>query len=154
MKKLMIAAFAVIASVATVKAETYWSTWYDAKVQNQDLGKACVFGLASEVGAMSGAQIDLCISKATDFASGCQFAFGYSRVVTLRNGCQVAFWNNAKSAALQVGLICHNETGFLPWFPFFNLDTKQFGAKKEAAPVAEPAPAAEPAPVAEPTEQK
>lgn len=145
MKKLMIAAFAVVAAVVTAQAKPYWSTWYDAEVQDKDLGsRVCVLGLASEVGTMSGAQIDVCISKANEITAGCQFAFGYSRAVTLRNGCQIAFWNNAKSAALQFGLICHNETGFLPWFPFFNLDTKQFGAKKEAAP----------APVAETTEQK
>lgn len=131
MKKLMIAAFAVLAAVATAEAKTYWSTWYNSNVQDKDLGtRQCVLGLASEVKSMSGAQLDVCISKAQDITAGCQGAFGYSRVVTLRNGVQFGFWNNAKSASLQLGLICHNETGFLPWFPFFNFDTKMFGAVK------------------------
>lgn len=130
MKKLMIAAFAVLAAVATAEAKCIWSTWYDGEAQGADIEKGVVLGLASEVNSISGAQIDVCISKATEVKSGCQFAFGYSRTVTLRNGAQLGFWNNAKSAALQFGLICHNETGFLPWFPFFNMDVKMFGAAK------------------------
>lgn len=130
MKKLMIAAFAVLAAVATAEAKCIWSTWYSGEAQGADLQRTTVLGFASEVNTISGAQLDVCISKAKDVTSGCQGAFGYSRVETLRNGVQFAFWNNAKSAALQFGLICHNETGFLPWFPFFNLDTKMFGAAK------------------------
>lgn len=130
MKKLMIAAFAVLSMVATAQA-AFWSTWYDEEVQDKDLGtRQCVLGLASDVKSMSGAQIDVCISKAQDISAGCQGSFGYSRVVTLRNGVQFAWWCNAKSASLQLGLICHNETGFLPWFPFFNFDAKMFGAAK------------------------
>lgn len=128
MKKLMIAA-AILIGVTTAKADFFWSTWYDGKAQNAEV-KGCVLGLASEVKSIKGAQIDLCISKATEVQNGCQYAIGYSRTKTLRNGVQLGFWNNAKSAALQLGLICHNETGFLPWFVFFNFDCKQFGAAK------------------------
>lgn len=129
MKKLAIALFAVAAMVVTAKADFAWSTWFDGPAQNADR-QGCVLGLASEVNSMKGAQIDLCISKANEFKSGCQYAIGYSRVVTLRNGVQIGFWNNAQHAALQLGLICHNEGGFLPWFPFFNFDKTMFGKAK------------------------
>lgn len=96
MKKLMIAAVAAISLAVTAQATTFWSSWNSSEVKDRDLGKATVLGLSSDVKSMSGAQVDVCVSKAEEFKSGCQFAFGYSRVVTLRNGCQVAFWNNAK----------------------------------------------------------
>ena len=128
MKKLMVACCAVMLGAVSAQAECFWSTWFNGPAQDANV-KGCVLGLASEVKDISGAQVDVCISKATAVNAGAQVSFGYNRVVTLKNGCQVGFWNNAKSAALQFGLICHNETGFLPWFVFFNFDSKQFGSK-------------------------
>ena len=129
MKKLMIAAALLLLGVTTAQADFFWSTWNNKEVASKNV-KGCVLGLSSEVKSIKGAQIDLCISKANEVRSGAQFAFGYSRAKVLRNGVQLGFWNNAKSAALQFGLICHNETGFLPWFVFFNFDCQQFGAEK------------------------
>jgi hypothetical protein len=43
---------------------------------------------------------------------------------------QFAFVNKAKSSALQLGLVCINDTGFLPAFVFFNFDKKMFGKGK------------------------
>ena len=63
-------------------------------------------------------------------AAGAQVSIGYSRAKTLRNGVQTALFNRAKSSSLQIGLICVNETGFLPVFIFFNFDGNQFGGKK------------------------
>ena len=125
MKKLMVLA-ALVLGFATAKADCYWSTWYDDGVNGKDV-KGCVLGLASDIGSLTGAQIDICINKAKAIRGGAQVSFGYNRTEKLRNGVQLGFWNNAKSSALQIGLINHNETGFLPWFPFFNFDTKMFG---------------------------
>ena len=59
-----------------------------------------------------------------------QYALGYSQTLELRNGVQMGFVNKAKSASLQFGLICINDTGFLPFFVFFNFDPHMFGALK------------------------
>ena len=125
MKKMMFAAAMAMACAAS--AECRWSWWLGAPDMSGDSVKGCVLGLASEVKEVTGAQVDLIWHKAKKVDKGAQVAIGYSRVDTLRNGCQTAVVNSADSAALQLGLICFNETGFLPVFPFFNFDPKQFG---------------------------
>ena len=79
---------------------------------------------------MSGAQIDLLFNKSEKFNAGCQYAIGYAQAVESRNGAQVAFITKAKSSALQLGLVCINDTGFLPVFVFFNFDKAMFGGTK------------------------
>lgn len=128
MKKLMILAAVVVGAMA-VNAECLWSTWYDDGVQGKEV-KGCVLGLASDVKAVTGAQVDICINKAEAINGGAQVSFGYNRSVKVHNGCQLGFWNNSKSSSLQLGLINFNETGFLPFFPFFNFDAKMFGSGK------------------------
>lgn len=129
MKKiLMMAAVAVLACAAN--AGCTWSWWPGAPDLSGDSVKGCVLGLASEVGTVSGAQVDLLWHKAKTVTSGAQVAIGYSRADTLRNGCQVAWVNSADHAALQLGLICVNKGGFLPFFVFFNFDKTQFGGQK------------------------
>ena len=129
MKKLLLIAALAVAAVSSAKAEFVWSWWVDGDTASKDV-KGCVLGLGSTVKTMTGAQLDLCISKADQVKSGCQGAIGYSRVKTLRNGCQFAFWNDADNAALQFGLICRNKGGFLPWFVFFNFDKTMFGSAR------------------------
>ena len=126
MKKMMIAAAALALSLAA-QAEFKWSWWPGAPDMSGASVKGCVLGVASEVGAVKGAQVDLLWHKAKNVENGAQVAFGYSRCDTLRNGCQAAFVNCAESASLQLGLICSNKTGFLPFFVFFNFDPHQFG---------------------------
>lgn len=125
MKKMMIAAMMALACAA--QAECKWSWWPGAPDMADKSVKGCVLGLASEVKEVTGAQVDLLWHKAKKVEKGAQVAFGYSRCDVLRNGCQAAFVNCADSAALQLGLICSNKTGFLPFFVFFNFDPKQFG---------------------------
>lgn len=129
MKKMTVAFCAVIMGVLAAKADCFWSTWFDSDVK-ENASRGCVLGLASEVKTMSGAQVDVIMSKADKFNAGCQYAIGYSRVNELRNGCQLGFVNSADHAALQFGLVCINKGGFLPWFIFFNFDKTMFGAKK------------------------
>lgn len=129
MKKLLVALLLASAAVSSAKAEFHWSWWLDGETKSKDV-RGCILGLGSTVDTISGAQLDVCISKADTVRSGCQGAIGYSRVKTLRNGCQFAFWNKADNAALQFGLICHNKGGFLPWFVFFNFDKTMFGSAK------------------------
>lgn len=127
MKKLMIM-IALVSAVVTAKADCTWSWWLGDDKAKSDV-KGCALGLGVERDNVKGAELSVCWSKADRVKSGVLGAIGYSECNTLANGAQVAFVNRAKSAALQFGLICFNETGFLPVFVFFNLDTKQFGGK-------------------------
>ena len=61
---------------------------------------------------------------------GCQYAFGYCNAQKVQNGPQLAVVNIADKAALQFGLLNFNKGGFLPFFVFFNFDTKAFGHVK------------------------
>ena len=123
MKKIMIALCAGMMGLAA-SADCTWSWWRERA--NEDIRGASL-GLVTENDTVTGAQVSVAFSKAQKVTSGCQFAFGYSQAQTLRNGVQLAFFNNAQHAALQFGLICRNEGGFLPWFVFFNFDKTQFG---------------------------
>ena len=126
MKKMMIALCAALMGLSAC-AECWW-TWFEERGDKDVRG--CELGLFTKSQNVSGAQVALCSNKAEDVASGAQVSFGYSRAVTFRNGVQLSFFNRAKSSSLQLGLICVNETGFLPVFIFFNFDGKQFGGKK------------------------
>lgn len=126
MKKLLVVLCTGVLCFSA-SADFTWSWWRERA--NED-SRGCSIGVSTENKTVTGAQISICISKAQHVTSGCQFAIGYSQVKTLRNGVQLGFFNNAQHAALQFGLICRNEGGFLPWFPFFNFDKSQFGSKK------------------------
>ncbi len=126
MKKMMMAFCAALIGLSA-SAECWW-TWFEERADKNVHG--CELGLFTKSQEVSGAQVSICSNKADDFVSGAQVSFGYSRVKTLRNGVQTALFNRAHSSALQIGLICVNETGFLPVFVFFNFDKAQFGGKK------------------------
>ncbi|MGN0852241.1 MAG: hypothetical protein ACI4Q3_02565 [Kiritimatiellia bacterium] len=131
MKKLTIALCAVMMGVATARAEFIWSWWAGnpGEVVTKDVS-GCVLGFASEAESIKGAQVSLCYSKTKQVKSGCQYAVGYSQAGSVRNGAQVACVCRAKEASLQFGLVCINDTGFLPWFVFFNFSKGCFGPVK------------------------
>ena len=126
MKKLVLL-LGIVASLATAQAACTWDWWFGRG--KEDI-KGCALGIGCSNGTVTGAQIGLAATKADKVASGVQGAIGYSQVETLRNGAQVGFVTRAKSAALQFGLICFNETGFLPVFVFFNFDKAMFGGAR------------------------
>lgn len=131
MKKLAIALCAVTMGMMTAKAEFIWSWWAGSPEETVSKNvTGCVLGFASEVESVRGAQVSLCYSKAKEIKSGCQYAIGYCQAESVRNGAQVATVCKAKEAALQFGLICIDDTGFLPWFVFFNFSKGCFGAEK------------------------
>ena len=126
MKKIVVALCAALMGLSA-SAECWW-TWFEERADKDVRG--CELGLFTKSQKVSGAQVALCSNKAEDVTSGAQVAIGYSRANTFRNGVQTALFTRAKSAALQLGLICVNDTGFLPVFIFFNFDKAQFGGKK------------------------
>ena len=126
MKKMVVTLCAALIGLSAT-AECRW-TWFEENADKDIHG--CELGLFTKSRKVNGAQVSICSNKADDVEAGAQVSFGYSRVKTLRNGVQTALFNRAHSSALQIGLICVNETGFLPVFIFFNFDGKQFGGKK------------------------
>ncbi len=124
MKKLVLL-LGLVATIASVQADCTWDWWFDNG--SKDIN-GCALGIGCSNGTVTGAQIGLAAAKADKVTQGAQGAIGYSRVDTLRNGAQFAAVTRAKSAALQFGLICFNETGFLPVFVFFNFDKAMFGS--------------------------
>ena len=127
MKKLMFL-FAAAAFAGAVQADCTWSWWLGDNHSASDVN-GCALGLGIERRAVKGAELAICCGKAEKVASGVLGAIGYSETKTLANGAQFAFVNMADSAALQFGLLCFNKTGFLPFFVFFNFDSRQFGSK-------------------------
>ena len=93
-------------------------------------GATGVLGFASEVKSIKGAQVSAIYSIADEVKCGCQYAIGYCQADEVRNGCQVAFVTKARKAALQFGLVCINDEGFLPWFIFFNFSKGCYGEVK------------------------
>ena len=126
MKKMMIAL--CVALMGFSASAGWWWTWFEER-GDKDI-RGCELGLFTKSRKVSGAQVSIYSNKAEDVASGAQVSIGYSRAKSLRNGVQTALFNRAKSSSLQIGLICVNETGFLPVFIFFNFDGNQFGGKK------------------------
>ena len=140
MKKIVVAlcAIAMVASVAKAD-DCSWSWWVgDDKASTKVDG--CALGFGTERTEVEGAQVSLCMNLA-DEAEGAQVAFGYNRANKVKKGAQVSFFNRAKefrrgaqvglvniadSSSLQIGLLCFNKTGFLPFFVFFNFDKKMF----------------------------
>ena len=132
MKKIMIARCAAMMGVATANADVIWNWWTtsnEGAPQKTKL-RGCSLGIASQLKEVSGAQIDVLFNKSEKFNAGCQYAIGYAQAVESRNGVQMAFITKAKSSALQLGLVCINDTGFLPVFVFFNFDKAMFGGNK------------------------
>ena len=125
MKKLMFALCAGMMAFAA-NADFNWSWWVGDDKTDKEL-TGCQLGIASECKTMKGAQVSILWNRMQNLHNGAQVAWGYNNAKTVQNGPQVAFVNIADKAALQLGLLCFNKEGFLPFFVFFNFDTKMFG---------------------------
>ena len=126
MKKILVLACVALFGLAAQSAVT-WDWWF--KNKSKDVS-GCALGLGAANAQVNGAQVAICAAKADKVKAGAQVALGYSQVDTLRNGVQTAFIAKARKAALQFGLVCINEGGFLPVFVFFNFDKSMFGAER------------------------
>ena len=147
MKKLMFAA-ALAASAMVAQADVTWSWWMDKQDRNVDLS----FGIASKCANVNTLELSL-LYNASPVQNGVQIAFpgindsdkaqvlqgsiwfnrGDDSCVQL--GCiniaknnifNLGFLNIADTSKVQIGLLNFNKNGFLPVFPFINLDMSLF----------------------------
>jgi len=125
MKKLMIVMTVLSLGLAAC-AECTWSWWTGDKNKDREI-KGCQLGLACENKEVQGAQVSIFWNRTKRVQNGAQVSIGYNRANAVQNGPQIAVVNIAEKAALQFGLLCWNDEGFLPFFPFFNFSTKMFG---------------------------
>ena len=128
MKKLMFALGLGLVAVSA-NAGCWWSWWVGDDKTDQEL-QGCQLGIACECKEMTGAQVSLLWERAQR-VHGAQVSIGYNNAKKVQNGPQVAVVNIADHAALQFGLVCINDGGFLPWFVFFNFDKSMFGGGKK-----------------------
>ena len=147
MKKLMVAAAAVAMAVAA-NADVTWSWWLDKQDRKVDLS----FGIASKCANVNTFELSL-LYNASPVQSGVQFAFlgindsdkaqvlqlapwfnrGDDSCVQLgcvniakKNIFNLGFVNISDTSKVQLGFLNFNKNGFLPVFPFINLDMSLF----------------------------
>jgi|GEM_PF-3497958 len=147
MKKLMIAA-AMVAMVSAAKADVAWSWW----MENQSKRADVAFGLASKCANVESFEMSL-LYCGSPLQRGVQWSFfgindsekgqvlqlswwfnrGDDSCVQL--GCvnvakdnvfNLGFVNIADTSKVQLGFLNFNKNGFLPVFPFINLDKSLF----------------------------
>ena len=147
MKKLMFA-MAAFALVTVANADVTWSWWLDKQSESTDLS----FGIASRCAKVETFELSLLYS-ASPVQNGVQFTFlgindsKKAQVLQLApwfnrgdDSCvQLGFINIAKdnvfnlgllniadTSKVQLGFLNFNKNGFLPVFPFINLDMSLF----------------------------
>ena len=147
MKKLMIAAV-IACSAAFANADVAWSWWLDNQSAKADLS----FGIASKCSSVDTFELSLLYS-ASPVKDGLQVTFpginnssadcalqfspwfnrGAKPTVQLgfvniakANVFNLGFINVADSSKVQLGFLNFNKNGFLPIFPFINLDKSLF----------------------------
>ena len=146
MKKLMIAA-ALVASAASARADVAWSTWLDNSAKT-DIS----FGIAAKCANVETFELTL-LYGGSKVESGVQWSFmgindsdkvnvlqlapwfnrGDDSCVQLgminvakENAFNLGFVNIADKSKVQLGFLNFNKNGFLPFFPFINLDKSLF----------------------------
>ena len=148
MKKLMFAA-ALAAKAMVAQADVTWSWWLDKQSEKTDLS----FGVASKCANVNAFELSLlyCGSPVQD---GVQFAFlgindsdkaqvlqlapwfnrgddscvqlAFIANVAKKNTFNLGLVNIADESKVQIGFLNFNKNGFLPVFPFINLDKSLF----------------------------
>ena len=127
MKKLMIMLVVAAAAVVAQAGEWKFTLWNNRTPDPAYRG--CEIGFTDYSDKVTGAQLNVFTSRCNEFQNGLQYTlFGYNRATKCRRGVQLGWFNRAESSSLQLGLVCINRTGFLPWFVFFNFDTAMFTA--------------------------
>lgn len=147
MKKLMVAVAAVALSVVA-NADVTWNWWMENQAKSTDLS----FGIASKCASVStfelsllynaspvdnGVQIAIPGINDSDKAQVLQGSFWFNRGddscvqlgcinIAKKNVFNLGFVNIADESKVQIGFLNFNKNGFLPVFPFVNLDMSLF----------------------------
>ncbi|MBQ2346485.1 MAG: hypothetical protein II391_03945, partial [Kiritimatiellae bacterium] len=82
-------------------------------------------GIGCKALTVKAAEVSLFYNATPLVRSGAQVCLGFNDSEKV-SWVQVALVNRAKSSKVQVGLLNFNDNGFLPFFPFFNLDKSLF----------------------------
>ena len=147
MKKLMVAAAIAVAS-ACANADVAWSWWLDNKTATPDISlgiaSKCLAVDALELSALYSASpvrngLQFTLFGINDSSASCALQFApwynggddpcvqFAFVNSADDPCvQFGFLNMSDSAAVQLGLLNFDKKGFLPVFPFFNINPSIF----------------------------
>ncbi len=120
MKKIMIVA-AVVLAAACAKADVAWDWWCGNGLKNPDVH----LGIACKAMTVKAAEVSLVYNTTPIIRNGAQVCLFYNDSTSV-SWVQAALVNRATSAKIQIGLLNFNDSGFLPFFPFFNLDKSLF----------------------------
>lgn len=120
MKKLMVVAAVAMAAVFA-KADVAWDWWCGNGLRNPTVH----LGIGCKALTVKAAEVSLFYNATPLVRSGAQVCLGFNDSEKV-SWVQVALVNRAKSSKVQVGLLNFNDNGFLPFFPFFNLDKSLF----------------------------
>jgi len=152
MKKLLILT-AVAALAVSANADVAWSWWLNKADKKTDIS----LGIVNECASVSTLEISL-LYGSSPVDNGFQWSiFGINdskkaEVLQLswwfnrgdescaqvacvntakKNVFNLGFINFAESSKIQIGLLNFDKNGFLPFFPFFNLDKSLFTSEKK-----------------------
>ena len=120
MKKLVVVAAVAMAAVFA-KADVAWDWWCGNGLKNPDVH----LGIACKALTVKAAEVSLLFNQTPIIRSGAQVSLLFNDAEKV-SWVQAALVNKASSAKVQVGLLNFNDNGFLPFFPFFNLDKSLF----------------------------
>jgi len=147
MKKLMILG-AVLATALVSQANMQWSWWLEGKDAKADISLGLVNRIAQvdtlEISAIysgspvkDGLQWSVFGINEADSDCGLQFSFWFNRGkdpcaqvacvnVNKKSSFDLGFVNFSDATSVQIGLLNFNKNGFLPIFPFINIDKSVF----------------------------
>ena len=120
MNKLMVVV-AVAMEAVFAKADVAWDWWCGNGLKNPTVH----LGIGCKALTVKAAEVSLFYTATPLVRSGAQVCLGFNDSEKV-SWVQVALVNRATSAKVQVGLLNFNDNGFLPFFPFFNLDKSLF----------------------------
>ena len=120
MKKLVAVAAIALAAVSA-KADVAWDWWF----MNGTKTPVVHLGIACKALTVKAAEVSLVANMTPIVRNGAQVSLFFNKAETV-SWVQGALVNTASSAKVQVGLLNFNKNGFLPFFPFVNLDKSLF----------------------------
>ena len=117
----LLGAVVIALAASCANADVAWDWWCGNGLKNPTVH----LGIACKALTVKAAEVSLLFNMTPVIRSGAQVSLAYNDATDVK-WVQVALVNRAKSAKVQAGLLNFNDNGFLPFFPFFNLDKSLF----------------------------